>query len=228
MNTRANIYSIHVLLFIHIFVRVVRDSQRVQSRNGSISQLTYLSFCDFSIQSIMKGDKLDEPLLSEFSPPVKPAWNKADIYKLSICWALTLTTSTLLTVGFCVYIMHSKVIISRFFYQSDHWSSGSSGSGRLRCPGPIHHRHFSPWSSIFICPVWIFLSKIWAAWWLHDWLPVSGHWVHPRCRGHVHGRPDGTLYGLFRRGAGAGLHPARSVCASASTHCSCLFIISRG
>ena len=43
---------------------------------------------------------MDQPLLSSDSAPsVKPSWNKADIYKLSICWALTLTTSTLLTVS---------------------------------------------------------------------------------------------------------------------------------
>ena len=45
--------------------------------------------------------KMDEPFLSDRSKSdasaSKSKWSKSDIYKLAICWALTLTTSTLLT-----------------------------------------------------------------------------------------------------------------------------------
>ena len=46
------------------------------------------------------SDEDDPPLerKSTFSAIGQAIWNRADILKLALCWALTLTTSTLLTV----------------------------------------------------------------------------------------------------------------------------------
>lgn len=70
---------------------------------------------------------MDQPLLSSDSAPsLKPSWNKADIYKLSICWALTLTTSTLLTVRTNVWyrITDDRPYAHIFCSMIDHWPVG--------------------------------------------------------------------------------------------------------
>lgn len=54
------------------------------------------SFNGFVERKMDSSPLLSQESKSEMSFKVK--WNKADIYKLAICWALTLTTSTLLTV----------------------------------------------------------------------------------------------------------------------------------
>jgi hypothetical protein len=118
------------------------------------------------------------------APLLIETWDdKTDILKLALCWALTLTTSTLLTVRRPSPRHHrrsSNVVITLSYIalncSQDHRAPSSEGEWSVRLPSCLHHRNVSFRRGGFICTRGNPLHQIRTARWLQSGLLVSGGW----------------------------------------------------